>query len=230
MADGDWLRIRNWDEWQTYRKDRGQPPWIKVYRRLTSDPNWVSLTDAERGQVVSMWILAADRGGRVPSDPGMIQRLASLENPPDLEVFVRHGFIEGDGNVTTRWRQRDATETETETEKNTYGDSGLVSDLWRVWLDELGGDRPFPRLTATRSKKLKALADEHLDCDDPLGVFRKMLQAVKSSEHHMGNRSYQMPESLFRNEERRDTWFQKATSRRRNGGVPHIRLQSYDRP
>ena len=53
----------NWDKWQTYRKDRGQPPWIKIHRRLMRNPEWVSLTDAERGQLVSMWLLAADHDG-----------------------------------------------------------------------------------------------------------------------------------------------------------------------
>ncbi|KKL61244.1 hypothetical protein LCGC14_2197270, partial [marine sediment metagenome] len=57
------LRIRNWDKWQSYRRDRGQPPWIKVHRSLMRDMNWVSLSDAQRGQLVAIWMLAADQDG-----------------------------------------------------------------------------------------------------------------------------------------------------------------------
>lgn len=106
MTD-DWIRVRNWEKWQSYRSDRGQPPWIKVHRRLAQDPSWVALTDAQRGQLVCMWILAADRDGKLPSDRRLIARMCLLETEPDLEVFVSLGFIEPDANVTPKRRQPD---------------------------------------------------------------------------------------------------------------------------
>ena len=93
-----WLKIRNWEQWQTKRKNRdGTPyvqPWIKLYRRLMHDPNWVMLTDAQRGQLVCLWLLAADRDGLVPDDAAMLRKLCQLDNEPDVEVLVRHGFME----------------------------------------------------------------------------------------------------------------------------------------
>lgn len=86
--------------------------------------------------------------------------------------------------------------------------NSIVEKLWEVWLDELGGRPPNPHLTVRRKKKLRAVYDECLlDENDALGTFRRMLVAVKRSNHHMSKRAYQMPESLFRNPERRETWY-----------------------
>jgi hypothetical protein len=84
--------------------------------------------------------------------------------------------------------------------------------LWAVWLDELSPKPPHPRLTDKRKSVLAALYDEQLtkNGSDPLVLFRKVLKAVKGSSHHMGTRAYQLPESLFRSEERREQWTHRA--------------------
>ncbi len=115
----NYLKIRNWDKWQSYRADRGQPPWIKLHRELLRNPEWVGLTDAQKGQLVSIWMLAADRGGQLPADPVVIRKLCQLDENPDLQVFVSLGFIEPDANVTPDRRQHDQPEAETETETET---------------------------------------------------------------------------------------------------------------
>lgn len=106
------IQIRNWKKWQSYRKDRGQPPWIKLHRALMRDPHWVALSDAQRGQLISMWMLAADRDGEIPDDPVVIKKLCYMEFEPDLEVFDDQGFITGwrhiDAKATPRRRQVDA--------------------------------------------------------------------------------------------------------------------------
>jgi len=108
--------------------------------------------------------------------------------------------------------------------------TAVITDLWRVWIEELGGPSPHPKLTATRSKKLKAVYDEQLaEHDDPLGRFRSILRAVKASPHHMGERAYQMPESLFRSAERRDTWAQKAQANGSSGVMDADALDEWER-
>ena len=128
------LTVTNWTRWQSYRSDRGQPPWIKVHRTLLRNPEWTTLTNAERGQLVQIWILAADKGGviEVPDYVSMetfIKGVCCMNEDVDLEVLRRLGFISLDAKVTPTRRQPDVTlasqsreeesrgETETETER-----------------------------------------------------------------------------------------------------------------
>lgn len=109
------MRITRWNDWQTFRKDRGTPNWIKVYRNLMTNVEWCSLSDAEKGQLVSMWILAADKHGEIPDNPLLIAKMAMLDAPPDLNKFIDLGFVEGerlpDGNhMVTTYCQNDCSE------------------------------------------------------------------------------------------------------------------------
>ena len=58
------------------------------------DPEWVSLTDAERGQLVAMWLLAADKEGVIPASPVIIQKLCFLSKQPNINRFIELNFIE----------------------------------------------------------------------------------------------------------------------------------------
>ena len=99
---------------------------------------------------------------------------------------------------------------------NTSKSSAPVKDMWRIWLKELGGDPPQPKLDDERQKKLRLLWDEQLrDQDNPLTVFRKILHAIKASEFHMAKRAFQMPESTFRNANIRETWANEASTNSR---------------
>lgn len=99
------LKIKNWEKWQTYRSDRGQPPWIKIHRRIRLNPEWVELSDAERGQLVAIWLLAADKDGVIPASPQLIQKLCFMTKPPNINKFTDLGFIENG------WRQDDVKMT-----------------------------------------------------------------------------------------------------------------------
>jgi hypothetical protein len=116
------LSVHDWDEHQTYRKDRGQPPWIKVHRHIMRNLKWLSLDDAERGQLVAMWLLAADHDGVIPASPHLIQKLCFMSDAPNLRKFIDLGFLEGgwrhtDAALTPPRRQHDAPKAEAETEK-----------------------------------------------------------------------------------------------------------------
>lgn len=90
-----------------------------------------------------------------------------------------------------------------------------VDALWEIYLEELSPKPPHPRLTAKRAGALTALYNEQLSKNgsDPLVLFRQVLKAVRSSPHHMATRAYQLPESLFRNEERREQWTHRAVAK-----------------
>ena len=88
--------------------------------------------------------------------------------------------------------------------------------LWKIWLEELSPKPPHPRLTSKRRSALMSLYTEQLSKQngtDPLVLFGKVLKAVKGSSHHMATRAYQLPESLFRNEERRESWTHRALTK-----------------
>ncbi len=90
------LRVVNWDKWQTFRKDRGNPDWIKVHRCVMTSEQWAHLTDAEKGQLISLWIIAADRDGHIPSDSQVLRKLAQLDENPNVKKFIDLGLLEGD--------------------------------------------------------------------------------------------------------------------------------------
>jgi hypothetical protein len=106
------LSIHDWDEHQTYRKDRGQPPWIKVHRHIMRNMKWVALDDAERGQLVAIWLLAADHNGVIPASPHLIQKLCFMSDTPNLQKFIDLGFLDGE------WRQDDAMPTPTRRQRD----------------------------------------------------------------------------------------------------------------
>lgn len=94
----EYIAIRNWERWQSYRKDRGQPPWIKIHRRVMRNPEWVSLSDAERGQLVAIWLLAADHDGVIPASPEVVQKLCFMSKCPDFNKFSNLGFLASNGS------------------------------------------------------------------------------------------------------------------------------------
>ena len=71
------------------------------------DPEWVSLTDAQRGQLVAIWLLAADRNGVIPASPQVIQKLCFMDSIPDLKLFIELDFIVDDDSMASEWRQCD---------------------------------------------------------------------------------------------------------------------------
>ena len=72
------------------------------------------MSNQERGELVSMWLLAADREGTIPDDQTLVARLCFMDSIPDLERFIALGFLErrqGDAKTTPTGRQHDAKVT-----------------------------------------------------------------------------------------------------------------------
>jgi len=114
-----YLYVKNWRKNQSYRSDRGTPPWIKIHRNLMSNARWACLSDVEKGHLVSIWIVAAEREGRVPADPGLLRKICLLDNVPNLKRFCELGFLEDrqdDASLTPPRRQDDVREEEEEEE------------------------------------------------------------------------------------------------------------------
>ena len=58
-----------------------------------SNEQWVELSDAEKGQLVSIWMLAADKDGVIPDSDKMIQKMAMLDSKPNINKFIELGFL-----------------------------------------------------------------------------------------------------------------------------------------
>jgi hypothetical protein len=59
----DWIVVPNWSKFQHY-KDR-EPFWIKLYTELNSRDDWLSLSPAQRGLLVTIWIEYGRSRGRL---------------------------------------------------------------------------------------------------------------------------------------------------------------------
>lgn len=184
------LRVRGWDRWQSYRKDRGQPPWIKVHRALMRNWEWIELTDAERGQLVAIWLLAADHDGVIMASPRRLKVVMHMTKEPDLERFIELGFLEqvftdDDANVTPTRRQGDAPETETETENKHIRQNGVpyqgIVDLYHQMLPTL------PRCVSLTPARRGQLSQRHKDeCDGSLENWASLFRVVSRSRFLMG--------------------------------------------
>lgn len=161
----DYIKVRNWEKWQTYRKDRGQPPWIKIHRCVMRNPDWVSLADAERGQLVAIWLLAADHDGAIPASPEIIKKLCFLSTPPDLNKFTDLGFLENgwrqpDANVAPNGRQHDAPD-KNRIEKNICP----FSDFWTIYPKhekKKDAEKAWNALSKTKQEKALTSLPPHL--------------------------------------------------------------------
>jgi len=187
----DSLKIHDWREWQTYRKDRGQPPWIKVHRCLMRDHKWIALNDAQRGHLISMWILAADNNGQIPDNPTLIKKLCYLEETPDLDFFVNQGLLDRDANVTPTRRQHDAPEAETEAETEAEAETekalssckqpDRVDEVFDYWVIVM--QHPKAKLDRKRKQKIRDRLADGYSTDD----LMRAIDGCKQSPHHMGD-------------------------------------------
>lgn len=52
-----WIVIPNWSDFQHY--SNRDPTWIKVYHRTLTSPEWLRLSDADRGLLLFVWLAYA---------------------------------------------------------------------------------------------------------------------------------------------------------------------------
>ena len=182
------LQVHDWREWQSYRKDRGQPPWIKVHRCLMRDHKWVALTDTQRGHLISIWILAADNDGLIPDNPTLVKKLCYLEEAPDLDFFVNQGLLDRGVNLASQWRQHDHPETEAETEAETeteaekpLSSSNEPDRVFAYWQEVM--HHPKAKLDRKRRQKIRDRLADGYSTDD----LMQAIDGCKRSPHHMGD-------------------------------------------
>jgi len=74
------MKIRNWSDFQHYKKLGGTPRWIKLYHRLVDDKEWHDLSGESAKGLVMLWLIASEQGGELPSIQQLSFRLRISEN------------------------------------------------------------------------------------------------------------------------------------------------------
>lgn len=82
------LYIRNWCRWQSMRKNRPGMIWVKLYRDILKDAAWADMTDAEKGQYVSLLLVADPFTGMLPSEDERVLRKICQIDTLDLTRMV----------------------------------------------------------------------------------------------------------------------------------------------
>lgn len=87
-----WIVIPNWKKFQHYG-NRRSVPWIKVYNELNSRAEWLDLTLAERGLLITIWIEYARSKGTLKASS--VHRLSPTKTRrKHWESLNRAGFIQ----------------------------------------------------------------------------------------------------------------------------------------
>ncbi len=120
------FRIKNFEKFQHY-KDR-HPPWIKLYRDLWRDPAFFELTEGQRYQLISLFVLASQNDNLLKIDQKWLRHELAMTRPIELNSLVASGFIEivaqdasntlADSTVLAERKHLSTVETETEVQKD----------------------------------------------------------------------------------------------------------------
>jgi len=136
---------------------------------------WVSLTDAQRGQLVAIWLLGADHNGVIPASPSIIKKLCHLDTEPDLKLFMEHGFIDDGVIMSSIERQHDSPETEKSREETEKRQRKIAPSAqfelpdwidkvqWDLWLQTRKGKKMIPAQMQAQVDKLQKWRDAGLD-------------------------------------------------------------------
>lgn len=85
------LSVKNWARFQHYKKRN--PPWVKLYTAILDDENFASLPDAAKGQLVSLWALAARRGNRIPFKVAYLRDTLNVTGKLYIEELIAAGWL-----------------------------------------------------------------------------------------------------------------------------------------
>lgn len=143
------ISVKNWAKFQHYKNEK--PAWIKCYRDLLSDVDFLSLSLSERGKLLCLWLAAAQTNNKISADE---EKLKILLRSSDVSItkLVKAGFIAftGDSIDSLGTLYKDSRETlvleetekrreelETEEEESAL-ESVAPPDLKKLWNDNRG--------------------------------------------------------------------------------------------
>ena len=165
------LQVKNWSQFQHYG-DRN-PLWVKVYLAILDDYGFASLSDAEAGQLMKIWLLAAKSKGTLPNDAKWIAGRINATSRLRLQRFIDLGFlIEADAGQS-------ASELLARPEGNPEPIATLEKEREKRKKVEEETNNPSPRVEATTV----AGWDEFL-AEVPAGPLQDSIaDAMRSARH-----------------------------------------------
>lgn len=87
-----YLRVRNWEKYQHY-KDRN-PPWIKLYKTLLDDPEYLRLTDVQKCHLIHLFLYASQQDNRIPYADDVLTKILNVDEPVQVDPLIEAGFLE----------------------------------------------------------------------------------------------------------------------------------------
>jgi len=81
----EYFKVVNWENYQHYRTRN--PAWIKLHANILDDYKFGMLNDAERYQIVAIWLLASKNNNTLPIDPEWVQSRIGSSQVVDLQRF-----------------------------------------------------------------------------------------------------------------------------------------------
>ena len=210
-----WLVMNaNYSKEKTYKYgdvEVGYGQFLTSYRRIANENEYVSNNQLVRWSPTRirrmLQVLISD--GRISTKKTRLGTLVTVENYQEYQQFSTYskkGLSGGTSNI----------------KQSNHSKEEHAPELWALWIEEFGGKPPLPRLTEKRKRCLELLYSEQLENqEDPLALFKKILKAVRASEHHMKERPWHSVDSLFRSVERREQWTHKALARAKANPSTH---------
>ncbi len=86
-----YLSVRTFHEHQHYR-DRN-PVWIKLYNRVMDDDKFLALSDAARGHLLLIWLLASRRQNKIPNDAKLVAKAIQATGRVNLAELIASDFL-----------------------------------------------------------------------------------------------------------------------------------------
>lgn len=147
-----YLKVRNFEKFQHYK--HRNPPWIRLYRDLLSDPEFYRLNGVLKFQIIGMTLLASRRDNKILADAEWIQSEIKSVEPVNLQDLMNTGFIEerkqrASTKLATREQvatpETEETETEVQRQSKEYAAEDprrapFVEYCFRSYSEQRGAD------------------------------------------------------------------------------------------
>jgi hypothetical protein len=88
-----YFTVKNFERFQHYKAEEGAPRWIKLYRELLTDYDFLVLADDAKAHLMLIWLLASQARKALPCDPKWIATRIGATGKVDLEQLISAGFL-----------------------------------------------------------------------------------------------------------------------------------------